>query len=586
MLQNARSLHRFFHFLKPVTLTLIYSFTPSVQSSDNIHCAYHQPGVKNVYWGDLHTHSAYSLDAWGFGTIASPAEAYGFARGKKIALPDGSLAKLDRPLDFAAVTDHAEWFDLLYICSEPTNSNNPHCSTLTTKNNPETGIEVFREYVVPTVTGVTPEQTLLCQENPAQCNSAVLSQWQRIQQQTRDANRPCDFTAFVAFEWSASPAASHGHRNIIFANNNVTTEAIDYIRYPGLNQLFDQLESQCLPENDCDVISIPHNTNMGDGIGFDVETDSARTLAQRRKYERLVEIYQEKGNSECLPAFGQSDEEECHFEVRLSNHSRPGIRANYSEQAWEKMRSTYVRGLLLKGLASYKASGGNSLQLGIIGSTDNHTGTPGMVDENSWTGPVFGIGNFDRAMTRRDWNPGGLVAVWAEENTRQSIFAALKRREVYGTSGPRIRLNFSASVDKAELTCAAKTPGASISMGGDFSHSAGKPQFMVLALYDEVPLVRIEIIKGELRDGELVQSKTEVWNNNRGAMNVCEIWQDPDFDPSAPAYWYPRVTQAPTPRWSAVQCKKLGRCDDYPEAVQTIMEQAWGSPIWYLPTSP
>ncbi len=562
MFQNARPFHCAFRVLKSGLLALITTFSSFSQSSDNIHCAYHQPDIKNVYWGDLHTHSAYSLDAWGFGTIASPREAYQFARGKEIALPDGTRARLDRPLDFAAVTDHAEWFDLLYICTEPTRSDNPFCSTLTTKNNPETGLQVFREYVVPTVTGATPKQTLLCQQNPAQCDKAILTQWQRIQQQANDANAPCDFTSFVAFEWSASPAASHNHRNIIFANNNVTQEAIDYIRYPGLSQLFDQLESQCLSDNGCEVLSIPHNTNMGDGMGFDVETENARILAQRKKYERLVEIYQEKGNSECLPAFGQTDEEECHFEVRLSNHSRPGIRANYSEQAWEKMRSTYVRGLLLKGLASYKQSGRNSLQLGIIGSTDNHTGTPGMVDEKSWTGPVFGIGNFDRAMTRKDWNPGGLVAVWAEENTRQSIFDALKRREVYGTSGPRIRLNFSASVNTAELTCVAETPDRTISMGGDFNRSQGAPQFKILALYDEVPLVRVEIIKGELRDGRLKQSKTEIWNNAKGGMNICEIWQDPDFDPSAPAFWYPRITQAPTPRWSAVQCKKLGRCDD------------------------
>jgi hypothetical protein len=549
-------------------------------------CTYHQPGVKNLYWGDLHTHSAYSLDAWGFGTLKTPREAYRFAKGAKVVLPGGSDAQLDRPLDFAAVTDHAEWFDLLYICSDPQWSEDPYCSTLVEKNKPESGLEVFVRYVLPAVTGPKAQALPLCTgENKKRCDTASLGQWKRVQEQANAENAPCEFTAFVGYEWSASPSASHSHRNLIFASEEVTREAIDYVRYPSLEALFDQLDSQCLPEDGCEVLSIPHNTNMGDGLGFDVETESERTRQQRLKYERLIEVFQEKGNSECLPAYGQTDEDDCHYEIRLSSHSRAKVQSDFDEASWEKMRSTYVRGLLLRGLAAYQLTEEkkNPLQLGIIGSTDNHTATPGMVNEDEWTGPVFGIGDFDRAMSRMDWNPGGLVAVWAEENTRESLFASMKRKEVYATSGPRIGLNFAAVTDGKPMGCDGASSSGLISMGGEFSKTTRAPGFRVSALYDKVPLQSIEIIKGELRGGKLIETTIEIWNSQAGELNLCQVWQDPDFDPSAPAFWYPRVSEAPTPRWSATQCKLLGRCEDYPDAVQTIREQAWGSPIWYLP---
>ncbi len=556
---------------------------PSLPASEG-HCDDYQPGVRNVYWGDLHVHTAYSLDAWGFGTLRTPEEAYGFARGKAVSLPGNTTARLEVPLDFVAVTDHAEWFDLLYTCTDPQWRKDPYCSVLTGKNRPETGIEVFRNYVIPTITGDSPSPAPLCTQDEPGCRRASLSQWERIQDQANRANDPCEFTTFIGYEWSATPGGSHSHRNLIFASEQVTREAIDYIRYPGLDDLFEQLDIQCQPREGCEVLSIPHNTNMGDGTSFDIETESEHQLRMRRRYERLVEIFQEKGSSECLPAFGDTDEEDCGFETRLSRHSRPAKPEDYRAEEWEKMRRTYVRGLLLRGLAATGSPGhrkDNPLQMGIIGSTDNHTATPGYTSENDWTGPVFGIGDLDRAMSRMDWNPGGLVAVWAEENTRSSLFDALRRREVYGTSGPRIRLQFSASPDQ-RLTCDGGEAGR-IRMGSAFGRVKDAPAFRVQALYDEVPLVRVEIIKGEYRDGRVREQRFEIWSRQSGGIDVCIAWQDPDFDASAPAFWYPRVFQAPTPRWSAVQCRKAGRCEDYPAAVQTVQERAWGSPVWYLP---
>ena len=546
-------------------------------------CPYFEPGVKQVYWGDLHVHTAYSLDAWGFGTAKTPADAYAFARGGTLRLPSGQEAKLDRPLDFMAVTDHAEWFSLLYQCSDPLWRDDPYCATLVERNTPETGSEVFAGYVVPTITGPAPKVPDLCVDDPQGCAAAQQQQWRRIQQQTNAADAPCEFTAFVGFEWSATPDFSHNHRNVIFENEHVTAEAIDYLRFPEPRLLWEELDRQCRAEDGCRAIAIPHNTNMGDGRSFDVETEAPAVLDHRARYERLIEIFQEKGNSECLPAFGQTDED-CGFEVRLTSSSRPAGPDDYSREAWERMRGSYVRRLLLRGLEGYAESGErrlNPLQFGIIGSTDNHAATGGFVEEDQWPGSVFGAGDFERTMTRMDWNPGGLVAVWAEENTRSSVFEALHRREVYATSGPRMRVRFAGGGD--DLACTGGMPAGAVPMGGTLEPTAGAPSFLVHALYDRTPLQQIEIVKGEFRDGELREHVVDVWQSADGGLDVCRVWSDPDFDRSAPAFWYARVLEAPTPRWSAHHCRAAGRCDDYPEAAASIRERAWTSPIWYLP---
>jgi len=542
---------------------------------------------KQVFWGDLHVHSGYSLDAWGFGTAATPAEAYAFAQGEPMQFVDGSEVSLSRPLDFMAVTDHAEWFNLMYICTDPLFGDQAYCNTLTEKNSPLTGSEVFAEYVVPTITLAEPQPTSLCKAQPELCRKSHLSQWQRVQDQANAANRPCKFTSFVAFEWSGTPDFSHNHRNLIFADDRVTADAIDYLRYSTPQLLWQELDRQCRPEDGCEVIAIPHNTNMGDGKSFDIETESPDQLALRAKYETLIEIHQEKGNSECLPQFGQTDED-CNFEISLTKNSRPTPPSGYSEQDWERMRGGYVRRLLLRGLYGYQRSGQgqlNPLQLGIIGSTDNHAGTGGFVEEGTWTGTVFGNGDLQRTMSRSAWNPGGLVAVWAEQNTRQNVFAALKRREVYATSGPRMRVRLAATESK--LDCTSAYPLDAVAMGGVFGEAVTKGSgafFRVQAQADDVPLSSVEIIRGWLDDSdELHEEVVQIWHNKAGASDLCATWQDLSFDARQPAFWYARVLQVPTPRWSAYHCQRAGRCDEFPGADRWIRERAWTSPVWYLP---
>ena len=565
--------------MKPFTFLIFIVLANSLLAAEDDHCPGYVKDQKQVYWGDLHVHSAYSLDAWGYGTINTPAEAYAFAKGGTLNLAEETAIRLDRPLDFMAVTDHAEWFDLLYICTDPGWSDDPYCNIMTDKAGRLTGSAVFTEYVIPTITQANPEPTEICLKDPAACDTSRKLQWRRIQEQTNAANSPCEFTALHGYEWSATPDYSHNHRNIIFRSNAVTQDPIDYLRYPNPLALWQALEKQCQSETGCEALAIPHNTNMGDGKSFDVETESDDVRLLRARYEKLVEIHQEKGSSECLYTFGSPDED-CSFQTYLTLNSKPKQASEFTETKWQKMRSTYVRALLTRGLGVYSESGINPLQIGIIGSTDNHAATGGFADEDQWLGSVFGIGDIDRAMTRLHWNPGGIVGVWAEENTRSAIFDALKAREVFATSGPRIQVKLEASANS--LSCEVNSGGIT-PMGGEMTKLADGPSFRVQALYDSTPLESIEVIKGELRNGQLREQTIGVWQKPSGDLDVCITWKDPDFDSKAPAFWYARVLEAPTLRWSAHHCRRENRCGDFPGAETTIQERAWSSPIWYLP---
>ena len=193
-----------------------------------------------------------------------------------------------------------------------------------------TGSAVFTEYVIPTITQANPEPTEICLKDPAACDTARQSQWRRIQEQTNAANSPCEFTALHGYEWSATPDYSHNHRNIIFRSNAVTQDPIDYLRYPNPLALWQALEKQCQSETGCEALAIPHNTNMGDGKSFDVETESDDVRLLRMRYEKLVEIHQEKGSSECLYAFGSPDED-CSFQSYLTLNSRPKQASEFTE---------------------------------------------------------------------------------------------------------------------------------------------------------------------------------------------------------------------------------------------------------------
>ncbi|WP_116367303.1 DUF3604 domain-containing protein [Parahaliea mediterranea] len=568
------------------------------QAANTGHCPGYQSGQRNLYWGDLHVHTAYSMDAYAFGTTANPADAFAFARGAPITLADGKTRQqLRRPLDFAAVTDHAETFDVMQLCTAgPEQLDNPYCRGLRAGAGTDLSQSrnIFVNYLLPVIAGGEPALPALCEEEGIDCDSARSALWQQSQRFANDADSPCEFTAFVANEWSATPGSAHWHRNLIYRSAATTPTAIDYVRYPTPLKLWQALDEQCRAQDGCDVVAIPHNTNFAEGGGFDVEAEQPDTLRLRARFERLVEIHQSKGNSECIAENWDNADSDCGFEKAF--HSAASKERAATDPAYVKtLNRAYVRNILSRGLQAYIASDKaalNPLQLGFVGSTDAHAATAGATEEDAYTGDAWGGGGSDprRIQGRPDYNPGGLVGIWAAENTRASLFDALKRRETYATSGTRIALRFSADRADAPDACSADYDYSNATaMGATLGSSAtdtpvAAPRLTVLANMDRTPLQRVEIIKGTLDgNGDIVQQVITLADLKPGSPSTCNSWTDPDFDPARPAYWYARVKELPTERWSKRLCESLDNCNDVPGADRLIQETAWSSPIWYLP---
>ena len=553
-------------------------------------CAPYMPSEKSVYWGDLHVHTAYSLDAYAFGATATPSDAYRYAKGEELTLANGSVSQLERPLDFAAVTDHAATFDMLYLCTDPMYINNDYCNGLRTARDNRDGRTLFNDYLLPIVGATDPISASICSDPAFSCDNAMTNQWLRTQQAANDANEPCEFTALIGYEWTASPGGLHWHRNVIFRSSNVIRQPLDYVRYPEVAMLWQQLDQQCRPQDDCHVLTIPHNINWAEGgPTFDVESEDSSLSTLRAKFERLAEMHQEKGNSECMAVSADNDTDDCNFEQVLENVAKTRLSGPSQltpEEAWKKTRSSYYRSLLNRGLQAYQRNGGkiNPLMLGAIGSTDNHFGTVGRVAEPGYRGSIASLFMTDEeALGQTDFNPGGLVAVWARRNTRKEIFDALHRREAYATSGPRLTLQFSAGAGNV-CNVHPAVPKTDTAMGGTLNTpDRSLVYFTISAQQDAVPLAKIQLVKGELWQGQLRETVTDLLIDEAGRKSACVAWQDENFNADAPSYWYARVSELPTPRWSKLLCESLNKCADYPDADQMIAERAWSSPIWYLP---
>ena len=573
-----------------LSIVLLTVWVSDAHSSE-ARCPEYKEGQLNLYWGDLHVHSAFSLDAYAFGTTADPGDAFAFARGQELTLPDKSTRiKLQRPLDFAAVTDHAETFDVMYLCTDPEYRDGAYCEAIRARSGTDTkgARHVFVSYLLPLIAGNTPRSSPLCDSPGIDCGAASQSQWQRVQHYANRANSPCEFTAFIANEWSATPNDQHWHRNLIYSSDSVSRDAIDYIRFPTPEKLWQELEKQCKPEQGCDVLAIPHNTNLSEGGGFDVETSADQDLRLRAKYERLIEMFQSKGNSECLQENWDDYDSDCGFEILLP--AGGADKAKLDPGYLEQLNRSYARNILSRGLVAWRKDRErriNPLQMGFIGSTDDHVATPGAVAEDNWKGDAWGAGDKfkQRRFERMHYNPGGLVAVWSPENTRESLFASMHRREVYATSGTRIKLRFMTSTAAdADLCSPNFDMRQAVPMGGSFTGTEpAAPKFSVIAAQDSVPLAQIQVIKGTVKDGRIVETVYPLYEDRDGLPHACETWSDPDFEPSQPAYWYARVLEVPTPRWSKTLCESLSNCREVPGANRMIRERAWSSPIWYLP---
>ncbi len=559
-------------------------------------CADRNP-LKNAYFGDLHAHTAYSLDAYSFATRTTPVDAYAFARGERFrvagASPDGGgpTTKLARPLDFLAVTDHAEWLGAAFGCGEslggarfdPTSPYYESATCRAIRSN-----EIGKEKHVDHHLEIDTKD--LC--DGGACGTVVSSAWKKEQEAAAAAYLPCKFTSFVGFEWTLSIDGQTLHKNVIFGSDVVPTDPLDSHRYPTQGDLWRGLEAQCTAASGCAAITIPHNSNLSQGQAFVVPPELSTLSA---KYQRLVEIFQHKGNSECLydpTSDGGTSDPDCNFEY-LGGVTEPND------------RGSYVREALSDGIS--RDGGINPLMMGVVGSTDDHNGTPGDTREQSFKGHSGRVDDTPEERlappadgglgVRAGHNPGGLAVVWAEENTRESLFAALERRETYATSGTRMVVRFfqtwsntDACADPAfpaELVAAGASP-----MGGTFGPAppgvTGGPRFVVYAWKDKTDLARIDIVK--LWYDEQGQSHESIVHDviPAGAGGSrCQVWQDPDFTPG-PAVYYARVLEVPTPRWSAFDCAAAPTvdpvaCGDGGGLDVMIQERAWTSPIWFAP---
>jgi len=607
---------------------------------------------KNVYWGDTHVHTHESFDSTLFGTTLTVEDAYRFARGEALRTDGGERMQLARPLDFVAITDHAEGFGTRTRCGEPDLGwfDSLNCWLMETSNT--TVFKFIRWRAMQGQQELAPAPDVLpgvyrptAREHPVRSAWPICSRGEGgVERCERDArtdwasyvaladshNEPGVLTTFAAYEYSPTlPGDGHHHRNVLFNGRDLPEHAISSLDVGNAIDLWRGLEAACT--GDCDFLTIPHNMNLSWGLTYSRYTWDGASYDEkgwrlRKRREPVAEIYQIKGASECALGVGATDEE-CAFDQVLSP-CEPG------EEAGCAFETSFARQGLKAGLELDREFGFNPLAFGMIGSTDTHNGNPGDVEE--WD-HVGGVGLITSPAIRRLREPpgadparepyesllqfhtsGGLAAVWAEENTRDAIFAALKRREVYATSGPRITLRFFAgwgfgeSVAAAPDGVAVATAGG-VPMGGVLRPTANdttSPTFYVAALGDwmSAPLQRIQIVKGwidadgktheKVRDiacadglevdpatlrcpdnGASVDPTTCTPTEGAGAMQLSKAWKDPEFDRTQSAFYYVRVLQNPTCRWSTYDALRLGREPD-PRVPATQRERVWSSPIW------
>jgi hypothetical protein len=614
--------------------------------------------LRNAYFGDLHVHTTLSSDAWMFDVRVTPSEAYGYAFGEPAHLPPNDASgrgtrevRIDRPLDFAAVTDHAEFLGEGLICidEDAPGYDSGFCDMF------RAGEGRSPRLVAQIMSPITWRNDALCGEDGARCRRSAENAWATIQRaaaEWNDRSAACGRTTFVAYEYSSFRLGSNLHRNVIFRNEVVPNLPISYFDAPREWKLWELLRDGCKQGGSgCDVLAIPHNSNISNGRmfavdypGADDEREQAARAALRIELEPVVEVMQHKGDSECrngVPGVLDSQDELCEFE-KFENMAFRSITGDedpgecYDGRFADSVphlgpncvsRLSYVRYALIEGLKEEARIGVNPFKFGLSASTDTHNGLAGGVEERSYPGHL-GRGD-DAAYKRASWtkeyagnasnNPGGLIGVWAEENDRGAIFDAIRRKEVFGTSGPRIEPRFFGAWSLPEGLCddargLERADVAGTPMGSDLGAlpaGGGAPVFMATALADpgtpSAPgndLQRLQIIKGTVdAEGNPLQRIYEVAGNpdngadvdrttceprGRGARQLCAVWQDPDFDAAQPAVYYVRAVENPSCRYDAWQCLELegdGRpadCDSSDHA-KVIQERAWTSPIWYTP---
>ena len=604
-----------------------------------------ESGPRFPFFGDLHVHTAWSLDSYVNFNRVGPRDAYRFALGEPVTLSGGRVARIDRPLDFAAVTEHAEYLGELRMCTDETDARYALdiCRDIRNEAGQQSLIDrIYKELIIRDVLSPNPQrESDLCGADDARCLARAKSVWRELRDIAAEFNRPGRFTTFVGYEWTGNTNGNNLHRNIIYGNDRVPALPISYFEANTPEKLWRQLQDTCAPP--CEVLAIPHNSNQSNGRQFPAMEAGGSPLraewaALRAKTEPLVEIIQAKGESECHTGVGTVDEL-CRYEKierrPLCGEQGAGedcvpVCTGHSSGPGCVAPNNYLRNALKTGLELEQELGVNPYRLGFIGSTDTHNGAPGAVDESDFQGH-HGVEDgtpeqrarmpeIKEFTANRVKGSGGLTGLWAEQNTRAALFDALQRREAFATSGTRITLRFFAGWefpddingidDPAALGYAYGTP-----MGGELppAHDGAQPGFIIWAMKDPqgVKLQRVQVIKGWLEQGG--GTKEQVYDvvcagdltpdpatrrcpdngarvdlsdcsvdMRKGAVELKTLWRDPEFNPRQPAFYYLRVLENPSCRWTTWEALRAGR-QPFPDISATIQERAWSSPIWYNP---
>lgn len=597
-----------------------------VDSTAPVETSVAQGNPDELLWGDTHLHTEYSMDANTFGARLTPEDAYRFARGEAVTASNGMTAKLETPLDFLMIADHSDYLGSF----TELRAGNPMLMANATLREWRDMLGLPRKEKL----YLEPRQTE--PDNPEVLDDDTIraSYWAKGIDAAEKYNDPGKFTSLIGFEWTAQRGGQNLHRVVMFRDGSDLTRQILPLSAARTDDPMDLWKYMDGYEKRLGgkVLAVAHNGNISNGLMFGLDTTefdepmSAEYVKARARWEPAYEITQIKGDGETHP-FLSSDDEFADYETWDKIDFRGTPKTN------EMLAAEYARSALKRGLLLEQRFGTNPYKVGFIGSTDAHTGLAAVEEDNFW-----GKHSAEMEPSPTRWKdaiggrgdaivPGwlmasaGYVGVWARRNVREEIFDAFMRREIYATTGPRIRLRFfggwdfsQAEANGGDIADAGYARG--VPMGGDLhSHKGGgAPTFLVQALRDpkNATLDRVQIVKGWLgKDGQtqekvynvawsqpgsrkldakgklpLIQGTVDVANatydNSVGSPQLVSMWRDPDFDPAQKAFYYVRVLQVPTPRWTAYDAKRWGIT--MPSHVPMVtQERAYSSPIWYNP---
>jgi len=592
----------------------------------------------HAYFGDTHNHTANSGDAFMGGDRLGPEQAYRFARGEEVVSSSGVPVRLSRPLDFLVIADHAEGLGIMHqvydgnpvLMADPTLARWGKAL----KEGGEAAAKAANELVSAQAQGTLPAPV----KDPKIVGPVIKAVWQQYTATADKFNDPGRFTAMIGFEWTSVPGGNNLHRNVLFRDGkDKADQVLPFSSWQSENpeKLWEWM-ARYEAKTGGKLLAIPHNGNLSNGrmfelVDFDGHPLSKDYAERRARWEVLQEIIQTKGNSETHPTLSPNDE--FAGDLGIAGWEYGNLTLEGKPETPEMRPTMYLRGGLLRGLELEQTLGVNPFKFGFVGSTDVHNSLTAIEEDN-----FFGklpiqepsahrwshVSKQGFGETRYTWHylAAGYAAVWATENTREALWDAMKRREVYGTSGTRIELRFFggwgyAPTDARARNLADVGHAKGVPMGSDLPRApagAKAPTFLVAAMKDPLfgNLDRVQIVKGWLDKngkgrekvyevvwsdasrrklgkngklppvGDTVDVKTATWTDTIGAPELSAVWRDPDFDPSVRAFYYARVIEIPTPRWTAYDAARFG-VKMSPEVPMKQQERAWSSPIWYTP---